>query len=101
MTIQISEETKDYIVARHEAANDEVNSVAGSVPTSVDGGIGTENVLTILATIVSTTRDIGNINTVIAAIVDHVGTGLEQTDAEVADGFEQATRLHIEPIKAG
>lgn len=101
MTIQISEETKDYIVARHQAADEEVNSVAGSVPTSVDGGMGSEDVLAIITTIVTTAEDIGNISNVIAALVDHVGTGLEKTDAEVADGFEQIAQTHIEPIKAG
>ncbi len=88
MTIQLSEETEEQLAELHEDAAAGITGLAGSVPTAVDGGHGTADVLAIIAAVVATADDIALVNEAAAAQVRAVGQELGTTDDQVASGFD-------------
>ncbi len=88
MTIQLSEATEARLAGLHEDSAKGVTDLAKSVPTTVDGGYGTADVLAIIATVVSTADDIALINEVAAAQVRAAGQELGSTDQQAASDFQ-------------
>lgn len=88
MTIQLSEATEAELAAFHDGAATGITNLAGTVPSSVDGGEGTADVLSIIAAVVSTADDIALVNEAAAAQVRAVGQDLGSTDGQVATGFD-------------
>lgn len=88
MTIQLSEETEAQLATLHDDAAKGITGLASSVPTSVDGGQGTADVLAIIAAVVATADDIALVNEVAAAQVRAVGQELGTTDDQVFAAFD-------------
>ncbi|WP_104108265.1 hypothetical protein [Nocardioides sp. 616] len=88
MTIRLSEETEAQLARLHDEAAKGITGLAGGVPTSVDAGEGTSDVLAIIAAVVGTADDIALVNEAAAAQVRAVGEGLGSTDGAVASGFD-------------
>lgn len=88
MTIQLSEDTEEQLATLHENAARGITGLARSVPTSVDGGYGTADVLAIIAAVVATADDIALVNEAAAGQVRAVGQALGSTDDQVASGFD-------------
>lgn len=88
MTINLSEGAENQIAQRHDDAASRITGLANGVPTTVDGGYGTADLLAIVAAVVGTADDIALINEVAAGQVRAVGQGLGDTDDEVADAFQ-------------
>ncbi|GAB2758249.1 hypothetical protein GCM10027020_08330 [Nocardioides salsibiostraticola] len=88
MTIQLSEATERELAKLHEDAAKGITGLATGVPTTVDGGHGTADVLAIIAAVVATADDIALINEAAAAQVRAVGQELGSTDDQVASGFD-------------
>lgn len=87
MTIRLDAATRDAIVAAHESAATSITDLADGVPTTVDGGYATGDLLAIIAAVVATADDIALVNETAAAQVAAVATGLDQTDEDVAANF--------------
>jgi hypothetical protein len=79
--------TREAIVTAHRRAGTSITSLADSVPTTVDAGYATPDVLAIIAAVVATADDIALVNEAAAAQVEAVAEGLGQTDADVAANF--------------
>ncbi len=88
MTIQLSEDTEEQLATLHENAARGITGLASSVPTTVDGGYGTADVLAIIAAVVATADDIALVNEAAAGQVRSVGQALGSTDDQVASGFD-------------
>lgn len=87
MTLRLGPETREAIVTAHERAGTAITSLADSVPTTVDAGYATPDILAIIAAVVDTADGIALINETAAAQVQAVAEGLGQTDADIAANF--------------
>lgn len=86
MSIRLDTATAQSIVAAHRAAATAITGLDG-VPTTVDGGYATADLLAIIAAVVATADDLALVNEAAAAQVEAVTEGLGQTDEDIAENF--------------
>lgn len=87
--IELSQATEDALVGHHDAASTGITDLADSVPTEVDGGLGTPELLAILSAAVETADELAQVNELLAATVKAVHDNLQLTDESLAGSFEQ------------
>lgn len=78
------------IAAFHEEAAAAITTTAASMPTGIDGGLGSDLLARIVAGVATTADDIALVNEASALLVLDVDGAFGATEAAVADGF---TRL--------
>jgi len=82
--VRLSHATRTFLVQKHTTAAEDITGLAGKVPTSVEGGLGSPELLEILAAVVGTADDLAKIDEGVAALVDGVGNEFQATDEELA-----------------
>lgn len=87
MTLRLDTGAASSIAAGHTTAADTIDGSATTAPAGVDAGIGTRQVLDILAACSGTAADLAAVNHGVAAVVRQVGSDLGASDDVVADGF--------------
>ncbi|WP_248581892.1 hypothetical protein [Nocardioides sp. InS609-2] len=89
MSIQLTEATESQIAEKHRDAASAITDLASGIPTTIDGGYGTADLMAILGAVIDTADDIAMVNEVAAEQVTAVGQGLGDTDDEVAENFSK------------
>ena len=72
------------MASTHEGAADDLNALAPSRPSGVDGGEGTPHILLMLADLGADAQDLAQLNHGTGSVLRHVAGNTETTDAEAA-----------------
>lgn len=87
MVIRLDEGAGNRIAGAHEEGSNTIDGAGGTAPASVDGGLGSPELLEILAAVTGTARDLTLIQGVLGKQVQEAASRIEDTDEEVAGLF--------------
>lgn len=79
--------TAERIAAFHEDAASAITTTARSMPTAIDGGLGSDLLARIVAGVATTADDIALVNEASALLVLDIDGAFGTTETDVAEGF--------------
>jgi hypothetical protein len=92
MNIRLDDGAGDRIAAAHEDGSSAIDATGGGAPVSVDGGLGTPELLKILAAVSGTAYHLTLIHGVLGKQVHEAASRIADTDEQVATLFSTLTK---------
>lgn len=90
-SILISDEAQAAIAGCHHEAAAGIDALATSLPTSVDGGLGSLDLVAVVAAVARACGQLADVQAITSDNVGAVGEGLLATDALVRGAFVATT----------
>lgn len=88
--IQLELEVIKDMADGHRAAAEDLEGVLRSMPASVDGGIASQLIASIVARIATRAGELTTASRVVGELLDEVASGVRRTDEAAAEGFQAA-----------
>ncbi|NCT91023.1 hypothetical protein GXB85_08695 [Cellulomonas sp. APG4] len=88
--IQMELEVIEQMAGRHRMAAEDLEEALTSVPTSVDGGVASDVIASIVAKLAPRADDLATASRVAGAVLDEIVADTRRTDESAAEAFRSA-----------
>ena len=85
--VQMELEIIGEMADRHRMAAEDVESVLADMPTSVDGGVASAVIVSIVSKLATRADDLATVSRVAGVVLDEIVTDTRRTDESAAEGF--------------